>query len=774
MLTRFSLNDDTDHSDDSSSGAAHMETFAGGHSHQIGALISIPDNITDDALKGGYVSGCKDNNIRIFNSKHELVSTLCGHDKPVTSLSWVTLCSSTNKTYLVSGSWDGTAKLWNVFGGGIINQECVCTLPDHENTVCVLGLSDGCVATGSAGVAQGSTIVNHKIRIWDLKEESVGGGVKATIKTTVADHGGPIRGLCLDEDTQCLASCSNDGTIKIRDASTAETLYTLTHPNGTPLVLNITSLGNGTLISVTEDGNAYVWDTTSPDAPPQAIPHPNCVWTVLPLPNNRDFVTGCHDGMIRIFTKDVTRHASPTEIEAFHNAVIESKSKQSSGPSADEISKLPKWEMNSLITGKSDGMVQVFNKNNTAIAAQWSATSSTWIEVGEVTGRNDNAGQIDGVSYDFVFPIEIDMVGGGVQTLKIGYNTGDNPFVTAQTFIDKHELDQNYLAQIADYVRQRAGSSAPTLGMEGAATTSTASSARASSTAAAPPPTPSYIHLPMKSYMTFETGTTQKAMEKILLKIKEFNTSLQSNTRTTEELECIQSLTVTLVATSRYHATSVKKEELQVIQKILKDWPVDKVFPALDLARLVVLHPDANSTKNKDFWMNVVRLAIAKCKEVQQKPPEGMAAVAIPMLSLRLFANAFKGAGSVEAVAFFLKGILESAEAFAKSTNKNIRLSVATTALNATSYMNKQNSSSSVSPTQIFNLFKIMTNSGLYDSEAMTRALVAFGTFLLVSDEAKTLAKEDDDLKNMMKRNVDTYGNKAIAVSQEICSVLKW
>lgn len=39
--------------------------------------------------------------------------------------------------------------------------------------------------------------------------------------------------------------------------------------------------------------------------------------------------------------------------------------------------------------------MQMFRKNGVAIAAQWSAASGTWIEVGEVTGTS-NAGVIDG------------------------------------------------------------------------------------------------------------------------------------------------------------------------------------------------------------------------------------------------------------------------------------------------------------------------------------------------------------------------------------------
>lgn len=99
--------------------------------------------------------------------------------------------------------------------------------------------------------------------------------------------------------------------------------------------------------------------------------------------------------------------------------------------------------------------MQVFEKGGRAIAAQWSAASRTWIEVGEVTGTNANASTLDGRRYDHVPPIEIDVPGGGVQTLRIGYNNGENPFVTAQAFIDDHVLDQGYLAQIADYISGR-------------------------------------------------------------------------------------------------------------------------------------------------------------------------------------------------------------------------------------------------------------------------------------------------------------------------------
>lgn len=71
---------------------------------------------------------------------------------------------------------------------------------------------------------------------------------------------------------------------------------------------------------------------------------------------------------------------------------------------------------------------------------------------------------MDGESFDRVYPIEVEGVGGTVRKLEIGYNTGQNSFVAAQHFIDKNELPQSYLSEIADYITKRAGETPPTIG----------------------------------------------------------------------------------------------------------------------------------------------------------------------------------------------------------------------------------------------------------------------------------------------------------------------
>ena len=180
----------------------------------------------------------------------------------------------------------------------------------------------------------------------------------------------------------------------------------------------------------------------------------------------------------------------------------------------------------------------MFNKDGRAIAAQWSASGGTWIEIGEVTGTNENAGTVDGVSYDHVFPIEVeDPATGGVRKLQIGYNNGENQFVVAQRFIDANELPQYHLAQIADYIRQRAGADAgpATLGMEAAPAAGGGTAAAEPMDVAAVPQQSAahaYAHLPVRGYKSFETGATEQGLGKIVAKAREFNSTLTTNLTT--------------------------------------------------------------------------------------------------------------------------------------------------------------------------------------------------------------------------------------------------
>ena len=93
-----------------------------------------------------------DSRIRVFDSVGNPLMELNGHQKGVISFSW------TSDGRLISGSWDGTARVWDLNSG-----QCVLTLGPHENGVHVLGLPDGRIATTSTGESVNDKPANFQV-----------------------------------------------------------------------------------------------------------------------------------------------------------------------------------------------------------------------------------------------------------------------------------------------------------------------------------------------------------------------------------------------------------------------------------------------------------------------------------------------------------------------------------------------------------------------------------------------------------------------------------
>jgi phospholipase A-2-activating protein len=490
---------------------------------------------------------------------------------------------------------------------------------------------------------------------------------------------------------------------------------------------------------------------------PQILLHPACVWQVLGLENG-DLVTCCDDGVLRLFTRSSDRMAPVSEREAFATAVQDAHAKKSTGPTPEEVAKLPLWEHNTSKPGTSEGQVHVFNKGGIAIAAQWSAASRTWIEVGRVTGSNDG-GMVDGEAFDHVLPIEVDQTGGGVAKLQIGYNNGENPFVAAQRFIDKHVLPQHYLNEIAGYIQQRVGKEAPTLGSGGGA-----GMAPVATTGI---PMISYQHLPITGYIAFDLSakTATTTLEKMKKKIQEYGKLSEA------QLGNLTSLMETLGATSRYHASTISTTELAVISDMLDTFDPAEVFPALDLARLTVIHPDASTSKNEAYWTKI----LAKAVDLLGKTDglQGPAAVAVPMLSLRLFANSFKGgSGSCTAAVAHLEDMLICAQFFLPSSNKNIRLSVATLLYNVAHFLHSTKATRPEVAANVVTLVDDILKARTYEADGIIRSLLALGTTVLANPEVKEVAKSLY-VVSRVEMVASPHGDLAKAVAKEVYHVLQ-
>lgn len=166
-----------------------------------------------------------DNKIRIFNDESVLVAELVGHSKGVISFSWMT----DKAFHLLSGSWDGTALLWDI-------QTCqsLQKFGPHENGVHVLGLSNGFVATTSTGESVNGKPANFQLRFWHpITGQQVGSSMK--------EHTGSIRSIAALPMIDGFLTSGNDGAVIMRslDGAVIDTVYhNLSEDGAAPFVLD--------------------------------------------------------------------------------------------------------------------------------------------------------------------------------------------------------------------------------------------------------------------------------------------------------------------------------------------------------------------------------------------------------------------------------------------------------------------------------------------------------------------------------------------------------
>ncbi|CAI5711172.1 unnamed protein product [Hyaloperonospora brassicae] len=620
------------------------------HEHWVTASVALAD--------GELATGSMDKRVRLFDAQGQRVGLLCGHEGGV-----ISLALSTDKKLLLSGSWDGTARVWS-----LETQKCLHVLPGHENGVCVLGLPDGSVVTGSTGQQVGNSVADFKLRFWSK------GSFELT--KTLMDHQGPIRQLVLVPDIGFM-SCSNDGSIKIRTLD-GDVVVSMEHPmnaEGKPgFVLGVCMLTNGLVVSASEDCTARVWSTDG--ALVQTVEHPGGLWCVTALPDG-DFATGCDDKVARVFTLDPSRVDS-NAVASFQAAVEDARIAKTRGPSGVEIEALLDYDQRAQVAGKSDGQIQMFRRGTKAWACQWSGPSKTWIDIGEVTGTG-GGGVVDGEAYDVVVPVEIELPG-GVKKLEIGYNQGQNPFTVAQEFIDKHMLDQAYLREIADYITQRVGDYRPAvLGNDDSVNATASCMVTNESSGSAH----RYKYFPVSGYNTFETTKISKLMSMM----RQFNDKM---TETEEEsvvladpqLIALDQIVHTVQNTAFYHSSTFTASEISALRSVLDKWPAKLAFPILDLLRLVLIHPHGPVALGAAGLNSLVTTTLSLGLHPGSQDGDEAIPVATRMLSLRVLANMFLHDAAREVILAHKDEVLSRLPSFQAFHNKLVALSLSTVLLN--------------------------------------------------------------------------------------------
>ncbi|KAB8437440.1 hypothetical protein FH972_025118 [Carpinus fangiana] len=635
---------------------------------------------------------------------------LLGHEGNVCALD---VSRGTPTPYIVSGSWDGSARIWDVEKG-----QSTATLEGHGASVWgVLWYDADIIITACA---------DQNIRIF-----SASGKLRKEFKASTE----VVRALCrLNPDAAsgaAFASAGNDGIIKLWTLDGVEVAQLHGHSN---FVYTLACLPSGEIVSSSEDRTVRIWKDGQCV---QTITHPAIsVWSVA-ASENGDIVTGASDRIARVFTRSPDRVGNDITIAEFEAAVKGSSiPKQQMG----EINKeqLPGPDFLTSKSGTKEGQVQMIREPNGNVSAHtWSTAAQQWINVGTVVDAAGSSGrktEFMGKDYDYVFDVDIEE---GKPPLKLPFNVSQNPYEVAQQWIANNELPMTYIDQVANFIITN--TQGATLGQasgDGPGADPWGSERRyrpEDASAPVPAPVTRQKVLPQKEYLTITTASfsiIQKKLGELNQELlKEGRKDIALNPTQVEQLPvAIKELES---STSSPKSSSLLDGLSDAVVTIVTSWPDKMRLPGLDLLRCL-------TNASKDITQHHDIVAALKQSEALTNGNANTA-----MLAIRALANLFGNAAGQQYAAANFESIhalvAPHAQPTAGAVNRNVHIALTTLHINYAVLLTS-NPSASGSPaeaasraaTLLQDLTTILGNSKIVDSETVYRALVAVGTLLRV------------------------------------------
>jgi WD40 repeat protein len=208
-----------------------------------------------------------DDRVRLWDvGTRKVISKWTGHTDVVCALHW-----SADSKRIASGSWDGTARVWDVQSG-----QTILTIKTGQGWVNAVMYSPDSAKLATGGDPEDA------VKIWDAKTGEL-------LNTLKQNHW--VHSLAWTSDGKKLISGSYK-LIRIFDTATWQEIAILEgHTNW----VNAISLSqnNRFLASVSDDKTACLWnlDTNLQVGPP--LQHEDGLWCVALSPDGKVLVTGC-------------------------------------------------------------------------------------------------------------------------------------------------------------------------------------------------------------------------------------------------------------------------------------------------------------------------------------------------------------------------------------------------------------------------------------------------------------------------------------------------
>ena len=652
-----------------------------------------------------FFSGGQDGAVFHVDLEGNVLGKFTGHTSVVCSI-------GVADTWIVTGSWDSTARIWDIATGN-----CIAVLANdkHSYAVCVM-IAPNAIVTGSQ---------NGNLNFWSFDGKFI---------RTVQAHSNIVRYLTLLPNG--FLSCSNDQTVKFWSFEGA-CLHTMTGHDGFVFCTGV--LNSGDLLSGGDDRCVKVWRQGHCI---DNIAHNNSVWDIAVNEMN-DVITAGADCFIRVFTKEESRLAPPEEISEYLRHCDES-ARQAQNPQGG-MANLPKIEDLPTTRGSKEGDIKVFDNNGVPEAYTWHMEGEYWERIGEVVGNEGGSAKkyypgdeyFDAGEYDYIFDVEL---GDGLMR-KLPYRNDQNPMIAAEKFIGRENMNREYLQHICEFINKNA---APSWTEQPSVPRQTQYTSR---------------FFPVELCLFFD----QVNVDPIIKKLKEFN-ALQTGDAALDEAEFprLDTLGSTLANPKEYKSKPIHFKDMHVLRKILR-WHKDQLFPVFDIYRVAMLHYSTQDLfKGADQGGEIISTVVAAISQTKEAP--------ILITGLRLLCNCFYSNTSLYSVQTRREHIIDAALNALDHDNKNVRLSLVTLLFNfSVSFAAKEDMEGRVQCLSAL-IEAVITEK---DPENQFRALSTIGNLITAGGTKHDLIGVARDLGLVDTLTNKRFEDRAAEVARDLISLIR-